>query len=114
MRRSRRERVQSVVIVIATAFVVAPALGVLATYLYSVPYVGLATAYVPQFMVWLLVASLAGGGFALYRWWHRRDLYSMAVVVLAVVTVVGAGVITGRMTAAVERAGADISLFDAF
>jgi|RhiMetStandDraft_4_1073278.scaffolds.fasta_scaffold32625_2 acetyl esterase/lipase len=114
MRRSRRERGQPVVIVIATAFVVVPALGVLGTYLYGVPYVGLTTAYVPQFVVWLLLASLAGGGLALYRWWHRRDLYSMAVVMLAVVTVVGAGVITGRMTAAVDRAGADISLFDAF
>lgn len=115
MRRSTRKRVQSgVIVVIATALVVAPALGVLGTYLYGVPYIGLATAFVSPYIVWLLVASLAGGGLALYRWWHRRDLYSAAVVVLAVVTVVGAGAITARMTAAVERAGADISLFDVF
>jgi acetyl esterase len=115
MRRSTRERVQSgVIVVIATAFVVAAALGVLGTYLYRVPYVGLATAFVAPFVVWLLVASLAGGGLALYRWWYRRDLYSAAVVVLAVVTVLGAGVITARMTTAVEQAGADISLFDVF
>jgi acetyl esterase/lipase len=113
MRRSTRERVQSVVVVaIATAFVVPPALGVLGTYLYNVPYVGLATAVVPQFIGWLIVFALAGGGLALYGSWRRRDLYSAAVVVLAVVTVVGAGVITARMTAAVEQAGADIAMFD--
>jgi acetyl esterase len=67
---------------LATLLIVPLALGIVGTLLYDVPYVGLATAYVPWYLPWLIV--------------------------------VGASVIGARMTAAVERAGADIDLLDTF
>jgi acetyl esterase len=91
-----------------------PALGVLGTYLYEVPYVGLATAFVPWYLPWLVVAAVLGGVLALIVWRMRRSRFAVAVAVLASVTVAAAAVIDARMIAAVENAGADIRLIDTF
>ena len=99
---------------IAALLVVPTALAVLGTYLYEVPYVGLATAYVPWYLPWLVLAAVAGGVLALIFWRLRRSRVGAVVVVIAALTVAGASVIDARMIAAVEHAGADISLIDTF
>ena len=99
---------------LATLLIVPVALGVIGTFLYDVPYVGLATAYVAWYLPWLMVVTLVGAGIALYRLCRRPDRFSAALVILAVATLVGASVIVARMTVAVERAGADIDLLDTF
>jgi len=99
---------------LATLLILPPALGIVGTLLYDVPYVGLATAYVPWYLPWLMVVVFVGAGIALYRWCRRRDRFSAALVILAAATLVGGSVIGARMTATVERAGADIDLVDTF
>jgi acetyl esterase len=113
VQRSTRERATSVVsLSAATLLIVLPALGVLGTAMHGVPYVGLVTAFVPWYVPWLMVAVLAGAALALLS--RRWRAYTAALIVLAVVTIAGASVITTRMTAAVEHAGADIDLIDTF
>ncbi|OBF37997.1 hypothetical protein A5724_09625 [Mycobacterium sp. ACS1612] len=103
-----------VVITVAALLVVPTAVAVLGTYLYRVPYLGLATAYVPWYLPWLTVAAVAGGVLALIHWWVRRGRIGAALAVVAALTVAGAAVIDARMIAAVEHAGADIRLIDTF
>lgn len=100
-----------VVSVAATPLVVVPALGVLAIFLHDVPYVGLATGFVP-WLCWLMVAALLGGALAFTR--LRRSRFAGGLTVLAVLVLVGGSIITVRMTAAVERAGADINPIELF
>ncbi len=99
---------------IAALLVVPSALAVLGTYLYNVPYVGLITAHVPSYLPWLLVLAATGGGLALTYWRLRRNRAGAVLAGVAVLTVAGASVIDARMIAAVEHAGADISLIDTF
>jgi acetyl esterase len=54
-----------VVLAIAALLVVPTGLAVLGTYLHHLPYIGLATAYVPSYLPWLTVAAVAGGVLAL-------------------------------------------------
>jgi acetyl esterase/lipase len=103
-----------VVLFVAALLVTPPALGVLGTFLADVPYVGLTTAYVPPYLPWLTVASMAGGVLALVHWRLRRSRIAAVLTVVAALTVAGASVIDARMIAAVEHAGADISLLDTF
>ncbi|HTI78792.1 MAG TPA: alpha/beta hydrolase [Mycobacterium sp.] len=103
-----------VTVVIAAVLVVPAALAVLGTYLYAVPYLGLATAYVPWYLPWLVVATVAGGVLAATHWRMRRGRIGAVLAVVAVLTVAGASVIDARMIAAVEHAGADINLIDTF
>lgn len=100
--------------VIAALLVAPTALAVSATYVYEVPYVGLATAYVPWYLPWLVVAAVVGGVLALIHWRLRRGRLGAVVALLAALTVAGAAVIDARMIAAVEHAGADISVIDTF
>ena len=90
------------------------ALAVLGTYLYAVPYLGLVTAYVPWYLPWLVVAAVAGGVLAIVHWRMRRSRVGAVLAVIAALTVAGASVIDVRMIAAVEHAGADVSLIDTF
>jgi len=106
--------VRLVTVVIAAVLVVPAALAVLGTYLYAVPYLGLATAYVPWYLPWLVVATVAGGVLAATHWRMRRSRIGAVLAVVAVLTVAGASVIDARMIAAVEHAGADINLIDTF
>jgi acetyl esterase/lipase len=109
------KRVASLVVIgLATVLVVGPALGVAATFLHHVPYVGLATAFVSPVMSWVILVALAGGALAGYLWFRRRGVFSATLVVLAVLTVAGGSVVTARMAAAVENAGADIDLVETF
>jgi acetyl esterase/lipase len=108
------ELVPGVVLVVAALLIALPALGVLGTFLADVPYVGLAAAYVPWYLPWLTVAAVAGGVLTLVHWRLRSNRIAAVLAVIAVLTVAGASVITGRMTAAVDHAGADISLIDTF
>jgi acetyl esterase/lipase len=103
-----------VLLVVAALLVAPPALGALGTFLADVPYIGLAAAYVPWYLPWLTVASVAGGVLALVHWRLRHSRIAAVLAVVAALTVAGASVITARMTAAVEHAGADISLIDTF
>jgi acetyl esterase/lipase len=98
----------------ATVFVVPTAVAVLCTYLYDVPYLGLATAFVPRYLCWLIVAALIGGALAVQYWRVRRTQLGAALAILAVVTVVAAAIIDARMIAAVERAGVQVSVLDTF
>lgn len=100
--------------VIAALLVVPAALAVLGTFAYQLPYVGLATAYVPWYLPWLVVAAVAGGVLALTYWRLRPSRVGAVLAVVATLTVAGAAVIDARMIAAVEHAGADISLIDTF
>ncbi|BBY81306.1 alpha/beta hydrolase [Mycolicibacterium pulveris] len=100
--------------VLAVPLTVVAALAVAGTLLSDVPYVGLATAYVPWFVMWLIVAAAVGAVLAGYRWWRGRGWFDAALTVAAVLALAGASVITARMTAAVEAAGADIDLVDMF
>jgi acetyl esterase len=106
--------VRLVTVVIAAVLVVPAALAVLGTYLYAVPYLGLATAYVPWYLPWLVVATVAGGVLAATHWRMRRSRIGAVLAVVAALTVAGASVIDARMIAAVEHAGADINLIDTF
>lgn len=99
---------------VAVPLVVVAALGVAGTLLNDVPYVGLATAFVPWFVVWLIVAAAVGAVLAGYRWWRGRGRFAAALTVTAVLALVGASFITARMTTAVQAAGADIDLVDMF
>lgn len=100
---------------VATLLLVGPALGVLGIFLHNMPYVGaLATAFVPWYLPWLIAATLIGGALAAHQWLRRHGGFSALLIAVAVLTVVGASVITVRMTAAVENAGADIDLIDTF
>ena len=100
---------------VAAALLVVPsAAAVLGTYLHSVPYIGLATAYVPGYLPWLVVVAVVGGALALVCWRRRHSRIGGAIAVVAALTVVGASVIDARMIAAVEHAGADIDLIDTF
>ncbi|HJT92021.1 MAG TPA: alpha/beta hydrolase [Mycobacterium sp.] len=115
MRRSPWERVGwTALVCAATLLIVLPALGVLGTLLHNVRYVGLATAFVPWYLPWLGVITLIGGALAVNLWSRRRSRFAGALIVLTVLTVVGASVITARMTAAVEHAGADIDFIETF
>jgi acetyl esterase/lipase len=87
---------------------------VLGTFLADVPYVGLATTYVPWYLPWLTVAAMAGGVLAVVGWRVRRSRIGAVLALVAALTVAGASVIDARMIAAVEHAGADISLIDTF
>ncbi|WP_149370236.1 alpha/beta hydrolase [Mycolicibacterium sp. P9-64] len=98
----------------ATALVAGPALAVAATYAHDVPYTGLASAFVTPVMSWVIVVALAGGVLASYLWLRQRGRLCAALVVVAVLTVVAGSVVTARMVATVEDAGADIDLFDTF
>jgi acetyl esterase len=100
--------------VVAALLVLPTALAVLATYAYRLPYVGLVTAYVPWYLPWLIVAAVGGGVLALIHWRLRRSRIAAVLAVLAALTVAGAVVIDARMIAAVEHAGADISVIDTF
>jgi acetyl esterase len=102
------------VIIVAALLVVPTALAVLGTYLYDVPFIGLATAYVPWYLPWLMLASMAGGVLALINWRMRRGRIGAVLAVVASLTVAGASVIDARMIAAVEHKGADIRLIDTF
>jgi acetyl esterase len=104
----------TVVIAFAALLVVPVALAVLGTYLYDVPFIGLATAYVPWYLPWLAVASAAGGLLALFHWRVRRSRIGATLAVLAALTLAAASIVNARMIAAVEHAGADISLIDTF
>jgi acetyl esterase len=106
--------VAPVIAVTATLLVVPTAVAVLGTYLYTVPYLGLVTAYVPWYLPWLIVAAVAGGVLAVVHWRLRRSRIGAVRAVVAALTVAGASVIDVRMIAAVEHAGADISLIDTF
>lgn len=99
---------------VAVPLIAVPALAVLGTLLYDVPYVGLATAFTPWFVGWLIVAAGIGAALAGYRWWRGRGWFAATLTVVAVLAVAGASVITARMTAAVEAAGADIDLIGLF
>ena len=99
---------------VAAVLIVLPALGVVGTLLHGVPYVGLATAYVPWYLPWLLVVAGLGGALALFSWTRRRGRIAAALVVVSLLTIVGGSVVTARMTAAVEHAGADIDLIETF
>jgi acetyl esterase len=103
-----------VVLAIAALLVVPTALAVLGTYLHKLPYIGLATAYVPWYLPWLTVAAVVGGVLALIHRRRRRGRMGAVLAVVAALTVAGASVIDARMIAAVEHAGADISLIDTF
>jgi acetyl esterase/lipase len=103
-----------VVLAIAALLVVPTALAVLGTYLHNLPYIGLATAYVPWYLPWLMVAAVAGGVLALIHSRLRRSRIGAVLAAVAALTVAGASVIDARMIATVERAGADISLIDTF
>ena len=78
------------------------------------PYVGLATAYVPGYLPWLLVVAGLGGALALFSWTRRRGRIAAALVVVSLLTIVGGSVVNARMTAAVEHAGADIDFIETF
>jgi acetyl esterase len=106
--------VAPVVAVTATLLVVPTAVAVLGTYLYTVPYLGLVTAYVPWYLPWLIVGAVGGGVLAVVHWRMRRSRVGAVLAVVAALTVAGASVIDARMVAAVEHAGADISLIDTF
>lgn len=101
-------------VLVAAVLIALPALAVLGTFFHDVPYVGLATAYVPWYLPWLLVIAGLGGALAAFRWGRRRGRFAAALVVLSVLTIVGGSVITARMTTAVEHAGADIDLIKTF
>ncbi|GII26437.1 alpha/beta hydrolase [Planosporangium mesophilum] len=112
---SRWRRLVSVAVVsVATLLVGVPTLIVLGTFLHGVPYLGLASIVGPPFVIWLAAAALAGGALAAYRWRQRHGHFSATLAILAVLAATGTTVITTRMTAAVEHAGADISLVRAF
>jgi acetyl esterase len=99
---------------LATVLVVGPALGVAATFAHDVPYAGLASAFVTPVMSWVIVVALAGGALAGYLWFRHRGRLLATLVAVAVLTIVGGSVVTARMVAAVENAGADIDLVDTF
>lgn len=99
---------------LATALVVGPALAVAAVFLHDVPYTGLASAFVTPVMSWVIVVALAGGVLAGYLWFRQRGRLCAALVLVAVLTIVGGSVVTARMVATVEDAGADIDLVDTF
>jgi acetyl esterase/lipase len=103
-----------VVILVAAVLIVLPALAFLGTFLHDVPYVGLATAYVPWYLPWLITLAVLGGAAATYKWLRRRGRAAAILVVVAILTVAGGSVITARMTATVQRAGADIDLVKTF
>lgn len=113
MRPSTPQRVRSIVLYcVAVPLIVVPALGVLGTFAHGVPYVGLAAAFVPWYLPWLMVASVAGGVLTALR--CRGSRVAAALTVVAVLAVTGGGVITARMIGAVERAGADIDAIETF
>ena len=99
---------------VAAVLIVLSALGVVGTFLHGVPYVGLATAYVLGYLPSLLVVAGLGGALALFSWTRRRGLIAAALVVVSLLTIVSGSVVTARMTAAVEHAGADIDLAKTF
>ena len=65
-------------------------------------------------MSWVIVVALAGAALAGYLWSRRRGRLPATLVVVAVLTIVGGSVVTARMVATVEDAGADIDLVDTF
>ena len=99
---------------LATVLVVGPALGVAGTFAHDLPYAGLASAFVTPVMSWVIVVALAGAALAGYLWLRRRGRLPATLVVVAVLTIVGGSVVTARMVATVEDAGADIDLVDTF
>ncbi|MGE2726191.1 alpha/beta hydrolase [Mycolicibacterium pulveris] len=99
---------------VAVPLTVVPALAVVGTLLYDVPYVGMAAAFVPWFLVWLIVAAAIGAALAGYRWWRRRGRFAATLTVVALLAVAGGSFVTARMTAAVDAAGADVDLVSLF
>lgn len=100
---------------VAVPLVAVSAVAVLGTFLPDVPYLGLATAFAPWYIAWVLVAAVVGGVVAAVLWWRRRGRFAAVLAVLAVLAVTGASVIVTRMTAAVDEAGGDVNrvaLFD--
>ena len=102
----------TVLIGLAAVLLAGLALGVLGSFLPGVPYLGLATGFVPPVMTWVIIGAVVIGACATYLWWRRRGWLTGALVAVAVLTVIGATVVTARMMAAVEHAGADVDLVD--
>ena len=86
-----------VVLAVAALLVAPPALGVLGTSLADVPYIGLATAYVPWYLPWLTVASVVGGVLAMIHWGLRGSRIAAVLAVVAALTVAGAAVDVRRL-----------------
>ena len=106
-------RIASVAATCLTGLLVAGlALGVLGTFLPGLPFLGLATGFLPPVMSWVIIAACAVAVFALVRWWRRRNWFLGALAVVAMTTLIAATVVNVRMIAAVEHAGADVSLVD--
>jgi acetyl esterase len=80
------------------------------TFAHDVPYLGVAAGFVPPVMSWMILVALGGGALALSQWLRHRGRFAGALVVLAVLAVLGGSVVTARMAAAVENAGADLDL----
>jgi acetyl esterase/lipase len=97
---------------LVTLLIVVLALGVLGTFLPNLPWLGLATGFVPPVMSWVMIAAVVGLAFALLAWWRRRDWFSGALAVVAAATMLAATVANVRMIDAVERAGADVDVVD--
>ncbi|MCT7661430.1 alpha/beta hydrolase [Mycobacterium deserti] len=113
MRQSTPKRVRSIVLYgVAVPLIVVPALGVLGTFAHDVPYVGLAAAFVPWFLSWLVVAAVLGGTLTAVR--CTRSRVAAVLTAVAILAAAGGVVATWRMVGAVERAGADISLVETF
>jgi len=95
-----------------SVLITALALGLLGTFFPDLPYLGLATGFLPPAMSLAIVAAFAAALGLSIRWWRRRDWFSGALAVVSVVTLIGGTVVNVRMIDAVERAGADVDVLD--
>lgn len=95
---------------LAVLLVGVPAVAVVGMFAPRIPYLGLATAFAPWYIAWVVVAAAAGTVLAAAGWLVRWGRVTVVVAVAGVLTVVGASVITVRMADAVRRAGADVDV----
>ncbi|MGV0853777.1 alpha/beta hydrolase [Mycolicibacterium phlei] len=95
---------------LAALLVAVPAVAVAGMFAPRVPYLGLATAFAPWFIAWLIMSAAAGAALAGLLWIVRRGRVAALIAATAVVVLVGASLIATRMITAVERAGADIDI----
>jgi acetyl esterase/lipase len=95
-----------------SVLITALALGLLGTFFPDLPYLGLATGFLPPAMSLAIVGAFVAVLGLSIRWWRRRDWFSGALAVVSVVALIGGTVVNVRMIDAVERAGADVDVLD--
>jgi acetyl esterase/lipase len=104
-----------VITAVATLLTLVATSAVVGAFAPRLPYLSIVSALL-QFFVdwpWIVILALVGGGLAFRHWRVSRSRYAALLTSVAAATATGASVITARIVAAVDGAGADVRVLGA-